>query len=424
MPLADPLRVGFVVKRYPRYSETFIVREILAHEQAGLETEIFSLRPTNDGHFQDLISRVRGRVTYLYFPAEGLLPETLATATLTASHFWKALAQASQVLPGLWSALEEMQEVEARYVYQALLLAREARIRNIHHIHATFASDAATVARLASRLAGIPYSFAARAKDIFHKSVRADDLRRKLRDASAVITISDYHIDYLRRTFGPLADHVERIYNGLDLDEYPYRAPSVRAPLIVSVGRLVEKKGFADLVDACRILADRGRTLQCRIIGSGTLLPELRARIDRLGLQDHVELTGPLPQGLVMKEIQSAAVLAAPCVVGADGDRDGLPNVIQEALALGTPVVSTDVAGIPEVVRDQDTGLIVPQHDPVPLADALDRLLTDAELRVFLAGRARELIEAEFDIGVTTARRRALFAATAPAPMGVLQETA
>src|SRR5262249_15209821 len=137
-----------------------------------------------------------------------------------------------------------------------------------------------------------------------------------------------------------------------------------------------------------------------------------------------VELTGPLPQSQVMREIQAAAVLAAPCVVGADGDRDGLPNVIQEALALGTPVVSTDVAGIPEVVQTGQTGLIVPQHDPHACAEAIDRLWTDAELRVFLSGQARKLIEAEFDIHVTPARRRAIFGSSEPVPAEVLQETA
>src|SRR6516164_7867496 len=101
MSLFADLRVGYVVKRYPRFSETFIVREILAHERAGLEIEIFSLRPTNDGHFQDLIARVRGRVNYLYFPADGLLPERLSAATQTASHFWKAVREAAAVLPGL-----------------------------------------------------------------------------------------------------------------------------------------------------------------------------------------------------------------------------------------------------------------------------------------------------------------------------------
>src|SRR6516162_9328361 len=123
MSRADSFRVGYVVKRYPRYSETFIVREILAHERAGLDIEIFSLRPSNDGHYQDLIARVRGRVNYLYFPADGLLPETLAAASLTASHFWKSLGEASALLPELWAALDEMVDEEARYVYQALALA-------------------------------------------------------------------------------------------------------------------------------------------------------------------------------------------------------------------------------------------------------------------------------------------------------------
>src|SRR5262249_27760256 len=124
-----------------------------------------------------------------------------------------------------------------------------------------------------------------------------------------------------------------------------------------------------------------------------------------------VDLVGPLPQGAVIQEMHRAALLAAPCVVGRDGDRDGLPNVIQEALALGTPVVTTDVTGIPEVVRDGDTGLQVPQHDSKALARAMERLLAEPQLRVQLAAAGRRLIEAEFDIRLTSQRRRAMFAA-------------
>jgi glycosyltransferase involved in cell wall biosynthesis len=421
MLLADLPRVGFVVKRYPRYSETFIVREILAHEHAGLAVEIFTLKPTNDGHFQDLIARVKAPVNYLYFPAEGLLPERLAGATLTAAHFWRALMEASAALPDLWPALEEAREAPARDVYQALQLAREVRRKSIHHLHAPFASEPATIARLAARFAGVTYSFTARAKDIFHESVQADDLRRKLRDAAAVVTISDYHLEYLRATYGPLARHVQRIYNGLDLQEYAYQSPCQRSARIVAVGRLVEKKGFADLLEACKLLAGRGRDFQCRIIGAGALQAELQAQIERLGLEKRVALLGPLPQGEVIKEIQLAAVLAAPCIVGTDGDRDGLPNVIQEALALGTPVISTDVTGIPEVVRDGETGLQVAQRDPEALATAIERLLLDPDLRVDLASRARRFMEEEFDIHGNTARRRAIFQAAAasdPIPRG------
>src|SRR5713226_7002868 len=151
---SDQIRVGFVVKRYPRYSETFIVREILAHEQAGLAIEIFALRPPNDRHFQDLISRVRAPVNYVYLPAEGLIAEDLAASTLTVSYFWRALSEASEVLPNLWSALEEVRSEEPRHVYQAVLVARTLRQKAIRHLHAPFASDTATVARMAARFAG------------------------------------------------------------------------------------------------------------------------------------------------------------------------------------------------------------------------------------------------------------------------------
>jgi glycosyltransferase involved in cell wall biosynthesis len=421
MSFPEPLRVGYVVKRYPRYSETFIVREILAHERAGVEIEIFALRPSNDGHFQDLIARVRARANYLYFPSDGMLPESLASATMSARHLWGALHTTALEVPGTWAALEAMRGQDADHIYQALALAVQVRRKRLDHLHAPFASDACTIARLAARFAGVPYSFTARAKDIFHDSVRPDDLREKLRDAAGVITISEFHLDYLRRTYGPLAAHVQRVYNGLDLEEFRYLSPQDRPPVILAVGRLVEKKGFADLLEACALLARQGRSFRCRIIGAGTLRPNLQEQIDRLGLQGRAKLVGPLPQGEVIDEMQRAAVLAMPCVVGADGDRDGLPNVIQEALALGTPVVTTDVTGIPEVVRDGDTGLQVPQRDPAALARAIDRLLADPDLRVRLAAGGRRLIAAEFDIHRNTERRRAMFRASL-CPRGPAQE--
>jgi glycosyltransferase involved in cell wall biosynthesis len=423
MPPGEPLRVGFVVKRYPRYSETFVVREILAHEQAGLAIDIFALRPSNDGHFQDLIARVRASVNYLYFPAEGIIPEALSSATLTASYFWQALGEASQVIPDLWTTLGELRQEEARSIYQAARLACQVRTKGIQHLHAPFASEAATVARLGARLAGVPFSFTARAKDIFHETVQSDDLRRKLKDAAGVVTVSDYHLNYLRSTYGPLAAHVERIYNGLDLEEFPFRSPRDRPAVILAVGRLVEKKGFADLVEACALLLARGRAFTCRIIGHGVLKSDLRAQIERAGLKGKVELVGPRPQADIIREMHNAAVLAAPCIIGKDGDRDGLPNVIQEALALGTPVISTDVTGIPEVVRDGITGLQVLQRDPPALARAIERLLIDPDLRVRVATEGRRLIEAEFDIRRNTARRRDIFRGTRDRADLALQET-
>ncbi len=411
MPPPEPMRIGYVVKRYPRYSETFVVREILAHEQAGCEIVIFALRPPNDTHFQDLIARVRAPVHYVHFPSEGLISPNATTLPLTATHFWQALQTAGETYPNLWPALGDIGDADARDVFQALLVAREVGARRIHHLHAPFAHDVATVARLISLLTGVPFSFTARAKDIFHESVRADDLRHKLRDAAGVVTVSAFHLDYFRQTYGEFAHKIQHIYNGLDLEEFQFESPEARPPVILGVGRLVEKKGFGDLIDACAILAKRGRAFRCRIVGEGLLWPQLAAQIERLGLRERVAMVGPLPQNDVIKAMRHAAVLAMPCIVASDGDRDGLPNVIQEALALGTPVVSTDVAGIPEVIRNDETGLQVPQRHALALANACDRLLHDTALRVRLANNGRRLIEAKFNIRHNCERRRALFRA-------------
>jgi glycosyltransferase involved in cell wall biosynthesis len=241
--------------------------------------------------------------------------------------------------------------------------------------------------------------------------VRPEDLRRKLRDAAATVTVSDYNLEYLHNCYGPAAEGVRRIYNGLELERFPYKEPRGRVPEIVAVGRLVEKKGFADLIEACSLLRNRGVDFRCRIVGLGEQETELRAAIERLDLGEWVELPGHRPQGELIEAVGSAAVFAAPCVVGGDGNRDGLPTVLLEAMALGTPCVSTDVTGIPEVLRDGETGLMVPQRDPAALADAIKRLLADPELRVGLASRARRLVEAEFDVHRNAALLRKTFEA-------------
>ena len=210
----------------------------------------------------------------------------------------------------------------------------------------------------------------------------------------------------------------------MDLEEFSYEEPSQRPPTILAVGRLIEKKGFGDLIDACSILAGRGKDFQCRICGDGILHDELTAQIDRLGLADRVELSGPRPRGEIIAAIRRSAVVATPCVVGSDGNRDGLPTILLEAMALGTPCVSTDVTGIPEVVQHEQTGLIATQHDPSSLADQIERLLDNPALGVTLAERARQLIETEFDIQQNTTQMREIFLRPSPEPIPQVTEVA
>jgi glycosyltransferase involved in cell wall biosynthesis len=395
---SEPTRVGYVLKRYPRYSETFIVNEILAHERAGLSVDIFALRPPNDTHFQDAISRVRASVTYL--PCQGV----------KAADWWHEVDEANRHLPGLFALLDAASGVDAIEVLQAAMLARECQSRGLTHLHAHFATSATTVARLAARFAGLPYSFTAHAKDIFHDSVCRHDFERKLTDAAAVVTVSDFNFQFLHDTYRGASARVERIYNGLDLDQFSYKTPDARPPRIVAVGRLVEKKGFSDLIEACAILKKRGLRFSCGIVGTGPLQPDLQQQIARLGLDRQVELLGPRPQAEVIRLMQEACALVAPCVVGEDGNRDGLPTVLLEAMALGTPCISTDVTGIPEVIRNDETGIMVPQRDPLSLANAVAKLVSSSKFSVRLASAARQLIESEFDVNRSAAVLRGLFA--------------
>ncbi|HEY6210171.1 MAG TPA: glycosyltransferase family 4 protein [Gemmatimonadales bacterium] len=400
-----PCRVGYVVKRYPRYSETFVVAEISAHEAAGLDVVIFSLYPPNDTHFQDALARVRAPVCYL--PSQGV----------KAADLWAALEDGAATLPGFWAQLDAARGEDALCVCQAAVLACEVRRRGVGQLHAHFASAAASVVRVASRLAKVPYTFTAHAKDIFHESVQVEDLRRKLVDAAAVVTVSDYNRDYLTRLYGTAAARVHRVYNGLDLEQFRYEPPAERPRRIAAVGRLVEKKGFADLIEACAALRDRRVTFRCDIVGTGPLEQPLQALVQRHGLQERVQLLGPRPRGAVIEHIRGAAVLAVPCVIASDGDRDGLPTVLLEAMALGTPCVSTDVTAIPELLGPGEAGLVVPEHNPPALAAALERMLTEPALRVRIATRARRRVEAEFDIRRTAACLRAIFEEASSAPV-------
>ncbi len=394
---SSPLRVGYVLKMYPRYSETFIVNEILALERAGISIEIFSLRAPVDTHFQDAIARVRGPVKYL------------GTDRPKIEDLWTAVSRAGARVPQMWHELHVAANEDARDVYQAALLASEADARGLQHLHAHFGTVATTVARLAARFTGLSYTFTAHAKDIFHESTRHEDLERKLDEAAGVVTVSDYNVDYLRSEYGAAASGVQRIYNGIDLKTFSYSSPAKRRLTILGIGRLVEKKGFADLLEACARLTAQGRPIDCRIIGAGPLEADLRAHAAWLGLDTSVCFLGPRPQAEIVREIHEASVCAAPCVLGADGNRDGLPTVLLEAMALGTPCVATPVTGIPEVIHDEITGLLVPEHDPDALAHAIGRLLDDEKLRCRLASAARDLIEREFDIDRNSARLHELF---------------
>ncbi len=390
-------KIAYVVKRYPRYSETFIVNEILAHEAAGQELEIIAVRPCTDTHYQDRIARVKAPVT--------LLP----AGSVRGDAFWSQAHRVACSYPEVWNELGACGDEDVLDAFQALLLCEIIRTRNIVHLHAHFATSSTSVARIAARITGISYTFTAHAKDIYHESVQPADLRRKLRDAASVVTVSDFNRLYLQETYGADARTVQRVHNGIDLEAFQFSLPNSRSRSIIAVGRLVEKKGFGVLIDACACLRDAHVDFQCQIVGQGEDEKTLHDQIARHHLQDRVLLLGPRPQAEVIRLIRDAAVLAAPCIVGTDGNRDGMPTVLLESMALGTPCVATDVTGIPEAMTHNEHGLIVPQHDAVYLARTLQSVLDDPHLRTRLAIAARQRVERDFSVTRACRHLRQIF---------------
>jgi glycosyltransferase involved in cell wall biosynthesis len=298
-----------------------------------------------------------------------------------------------------------------RHFFKAGYLVDILLHKPVDHLHAHFASTPTLVAMFAHQLSGIPYSFTAHAKDIYVND--PDVFRVKLERARAVVTCTEYNRRFLQEQFGPLCDgKLHSIYHGLDVSQFKFTLPrrvESGDPVILSVGRLVEKKGLADLIAAADILRRRGHSFQLEIIGSGPLRGALETQVKQLGLEDRTRLLGALAHDRVCLAYQRASVFVLPCLVTSNGDRDGIPNVLLEAMASGVPAVSTPISGIPELIESGVDGLLVPPKDPTSLAEAVERVLASQELGERLARAARAKIEASFSLDSSADRLRGVF---------------
>lgn len=383
-------RTGYVVKVYPRFSETFIVTEILAREAAGDDLTIFALRHTTDTRFHPEIARVKAPVQYV-------------SRSVKISDAWSHITEATATIDGFAERygrlLPVLSTLDAGEAQQAVALAVMAHRAQLTHLHAHFGSMSGRVAWMAAELAGITFSFTTHAKDLFHESVDEERLGRMLASAHHMVTISRYNLQHLRSAYPALADKLHLLYNGLELERFPFRDPApVVGPLrVAAVGRLVEKKGFDHLIRVAARLRAEGFELDVRIAGDGDLAADLADLVTRTGAP--VTLLGARTQAEVRELLDWANVFAAPCVIGVDGNADGLPTVLLEAMATGVPCVATRVTGIPEAIVDGETGVLLAPGDDDALAEALRSFATPEakERSVKLARTARALIEERFN---------------------------
>jgi colanic acid/amylovoran biosynthesis glycosyltransferase len=398
-----PRRLLYVVSLFPCWSETFIVRELTTLLASGADVQILSLKAPSEKMVQPDAERMLPRVRHPLPPLEA----ALARLRAFAAH---PIALSSTVL-----------KVVQRLGHQPLEVAKtlEALARGVEHldwirefdpdlIHAHWATYPSTVAWALARILDKPFGFTCHAHDIF---VNDHLLKEKIEAAEVAVTISRFNVDWLSERATPRArERLHVVHCGVDLPTIPFRKNGREPGLIMTVGRFDPIKGYDVLIDALGELKREGRNVRCRIIGQGPLEPAMRAAILRHGLGDSVELTGAMPQAKVRDSLYAASIFVLPSVVTDSGDRDGIPVSLMEAMAAGTPSVSTRVSGIPELIDDGQSGLLVPERDPKALARALARLLDEPALGERLAVAARAKVEREFDSAVEARKVLQLFA--------------
>src|SRR5215475_4701053 len=390
------MHLGYLYSRYPVISQTFCDAEMLALERRGIELVIGSVYPPLTSLRHEYIARLRAPIHYA--PPQEIL-KLLERNAINNGKWPRHLVEKHE---GKYGPTAKPEQRARNALYFAEFFARSG----VDHVHVHFANRAAHTAVFLKEISGIPFSVTAHGQD-FMKDLGSDDLLREICAAAEFVAAeTDYSRDLLRQRCADSATKFHRVYNGIDLKRFPMprdvtARPAVapyRPPRIVSVGRLVAFKGFDNLIDACAELARRRIEFVCDIIGDGPQRETLQAKIEQLDLSSRVNLLGSLSQGAVLKKLQAADIFALPSTTDTQGATDVFPTVILEAMASARPVVSTRLAGIPELVVDGETGMLISAGDSTALAQALEQLLGDPDLRLRFGHAGRARIEQHFRI--------------------------
>jgi glycosyltransferase involved in cell wall biosynthesis len=364
--------IGYLMKTYPKLSETFILNEILELERQGVSLHLFSLRRSPKDKVHPDVARVRAQVTYI----PSLLPEfhIQDAFLLLKAHvqlFWKN----PQRYLRAWKFHRHRPESKRLNEFlQGGYLATVLQKLGIHHVQAHFANVPTATTEIAQQFSDISYNIFAHAKDIYLTDPEVLD--RRIASAKFTLTCTAFNRRYLQ-AISTSSTPIYLSYHGIDFDRFtpPVAKPQTDRPLILSVGRLCEKKGFPYLIQACHQLKRQGHQFQCEIVGYGELQDLLQQMITDLGLADVVSLAGKMDQDELVQVYKRTSVFVLPCQVMENGDRDGIPNVLLEAMAMEIPVVSTDISGISELIEPGVNGILVPEKDSWAIAHALETML-------------------------------------------------
>ncbi len=391
-------RVLFILGDFPAPSQTFITNELVEMQTRGIPIHVLADTEIARDDLNPWLQRISEKAIYMESPSKiGLA----AFRSLRKPLFVAGTMRWALGLP------HRTARHRARFILAlacALSVAPRVRRGGYRYLHAHFAGFQTEVAMCLSRILRIPYGVTWHAYGIWRDN---NVLAQKIGGARVVLTCTDYNALHLREVAPSSADRIHRLYHGIDLTNVPEISPPQegRDREWLAVGRLIPKKGFTYLLDAARQLADREVPFHVTIIGDGPDRDKLRRKIERLALGDHVFLAGTIPNPQVWEMLRSARGLIAPSVRDTDGDIDGIPNVLLEAMATGRAVIGTDISGLPEIVRNHETGILVAPGDATALASSIEKLSRDKELAMKLGRGGRSLVEREFDLSVNVNRQ-------------------
>jgi colanic acid/amylovoran biosynthesis glycosyltransferase len=406
--MPGPPRVAYYLQRFPHLTETFILREMIFLQDMGVDVQIFSMLPPAKAPIMH--QEVQRMIPCVHYNPH------LFSLSFIPAHFHFLLHSPLKYVRALgrliWQTGPNPTDLcKALTIFpESVYFARQIEEMEVDHIHAHFIWLNAIAAQVAADLTGVTYSLHAHAWDIFQRN--RECVRRQIELATSVVTVSEFHRHYLANLcprWSP--EEIHLVHYGIDPTEFcPAPVPTTDATFrILSVGSLFEKKGHTCLIAACAELVARGYRIDCSIVGAGRLKEALEIQIHARNLSDCVHLLGARNQQEVQALYRHSDVFVLACVTARNGDRDGMPNVLLEAMALQLPVITTPITGNPELVHDGENGLLVPEKDAHALALAIERLINDPGLRLHLGEKGRQTIVESFDIHQTAAQMFTLF---------------